>query len=229
MNKLPKYSPMVLYSQQKYEWDVFLQMLRELQAVAKDDEVKCPICEAPMKLGVDSSRYSCSNLCQYWCMPGVSIQIKIFFIILRRDGYRFWCGKVTVIAKPKTKKVKRQCPGTASLRKGTFFENSKLDLCQNVSFVNLWTLSCRIKQYKEILGISPKTVVDWASFCREVLLEAFVNQEQQMGGVGIVVEIDESKFGRRKYNVGHEVDGKWVFGIYERGTGRVHMEVVEDR
>jgi len=43
------------------------------------------------------------------------------------------------------------------------------------------------------------------------------------------VEIDESKFGKRKYHRGHRVEGAWVFGGYERGSGKVFMFVVEDR
>lgn len=45
----------------------------------------------------------------------------------------------------------------------------------------------------------------------------------------MTVEIDESKFGKRKYHRGHAVDGTWVFGGYERGSGRVFMVPVEDR
>ena len=33
-----------------------------------------------------------------------------------------------------------------------------------------------------------------------------------IGEDGIIVEIDESKFGKRKYNRGHRVDGCWVLG-----------------
>ncbi|KAG8227915.1 hypothetical protein J437_LFUL011843 [Ladona fulva] len=39
-----------------------------------------------------------------------------------------------------------------------------------------------------------------------------------LGGEGKVVEIDESKFGKRKFNRGRLVEGKWVFGGIERGT-----------
>lgn len=74
-----------------------------------------------------------------------------------------------------------------------------------------------------------KTAVDWASFCREVVLHAFVVNSEKIGGDGRVVEIDESKFGRRKYNRGHRVEGQWVFGGYERGSGRVFMVPVEER
>ncbi|KCZ78735.1 hypothetical protein H311_00226 [Anncaliia algerae PRA109] len=41
-----------------------------------------------------------------------------------------------------------------------------------------------------------------------------------IGGPGIIVEIDESKFGRRKYHRGHKVEGVWVLGMVERTTSR---------
>jgi len=43
------------------------------------------------------------------------------------------------------------------------------------------------------------------------------------------VEIDESKFGKRKYHRGHYVKGQWVFGGVERGTGRTFLVAVHDR
>lgn len=42
----------------------------------------------------------------------------------------------------------------------------------------------------------------------------------QIGGKDIVVEIDESKFGKRKYNRGHRVIGTWVVGLVERTVDR---------
>lgn len=56
-----------------------------------------------------------------------------------------------------------------------------------------------------------------------------MDNKEKLGGTGIVVEIDESKFGKRKYHRGHYVEGQWVFGGYERGTGRVFMVAVEER
>ena len=52
---------------------------------------------------------------------------------------------------------------------------------------------------------------------------------EPLGGDGCIVEIDESKFGKRKYHRGKHVEGQWVFGGYERGSGRVFMVPVEDR
>ena len=42
----------------------------------------------------------------------------------------------------------------------------------------------------------------------------------KIGGPGIIVEIDESKLSKRKYNRGHHVEGIWVVGGVERTTDR---------
>jgi transposase-like protein len=46
---------------------------------------------------------------------------------------------------------------------------------------------------------------------------------------GKEVEIDESKFGKRKYNRGRVRDGQWVFGGCERGSDKAFMVIVTDR
>lgn len=60
-------------------------------------------------------------------------------------------------------------------------------------------------------------------------MNAFIDKKEKLGGIGVTVEIDESKFGRRKYHRRHRVEGQWVFRGYERDTGRVFMVAVEDR
>ena len=77
--------------------------------------------------------------------------------------------------------------------------------------------------------VNKSTAVDWASFCREVLEHAFLNEEEKLGGVGKIVEIDESKFGKRKYHRGHAVEGQWVFGGIQRDNGRCFLVPVETR
>ena len=58
------------------------------------------------------------------------------------------------------------------------------------------------------------TLVDWYSYAREVCLQMAISDNEHIGGDGFVVKIDESKFGKMKYNGGHRVDGCWVFGGY---------------
>lgn len=56
-----------------------------------------------------------------------------------------------------------------------------------------------------------------------------MSDQEKIGGEGREIEIDESKFGKRKFYKGKKVEGAWVFGAYERGTHRVLMEIVEKR
>jgi len=73
------------------------------------------------------------------------------------------------------------------------------------------------------------TVVDWRNFAREVCLSVLEQDSEQIGGAGKFVEIDESKFGKRKYHRGKRVEGVWVFGGIELESKRCFLEVVEDR
>jgi len=68
------------------------------------------------------------------------------------------------------------------------------------------------------LGISHTTVVDLYNFCREVCSVVLQKQSEQIGGPGKMVEIDESKFGKRQYNRSKRVDGCWIFGGIERDS-----------
>ncbi|GBM62184.1 hypothetical protein AVEN_189398-1 [Araneus ventricosus] len=79
------------------------------------------------------------------------------------------------------------------------------------------------------MNVSEPTVVDWKIFCREVCVDMINPGSKKLGGVGHVVEIDESKFGKRKYHKGKRVEGKWVFGGIKRGSKESFVCVVEDR
>ena len=58
---------------------------------------------------------------------------------------------------------------------------------------------CTLSQIAEDLDLSNHTVVDWLNFIRDVCAQYFLDHPIEIGGLGIAVEIDESKFGRRKY------------------------------
>ena len=66
-------------------------------------------------------------------------------------------------------------------------------------------------------------------FCRETLLVYLEGNSEELGGPNMTVEIDESKFGRRKYHRGHPVKVQWVFGGVECDSGRTFLVPVLDR
>ncbi len=47
----------------------------------------------------------------------------------------------------------------------------------------------------------------------------------KIGGSGSVIEVDEMKFGRRKYNVGRIVEGSWIVGMIEHDTNELRIEI----
>ena len=54
-------------------------------------------------------------------------------------------------------------------------------------------------------------------------------KEKKLGGPGKVVQINESKIGKRKYHRGHVVEGQWVFGGTEEESRKCSIVTVEDR
>ena len=83
---------------------------------------------------------------------------------------------------------------------------------------------------KRELGIfSDSTIVDWNSYLREVCAETLISKPISIGGKDMSVEIDESLFVRRKYNIGHSVSQQWVFGGICRETKDAFLYSVENR
>ncbi|GBM71591.1 hypothetical protein AVEN_116267-1, partial [Araneus ventricosus] len=111
-----------------------------------------------------------------------------------------------------------------SISAGSWFERSHLPIPTILKFLIHWYVEMKIKFILEQLNITSKTATDWASFCREVCRDILIWRSGKIGGPGIVVEIDESKYNRGKRDV-----GRWVFGGVERGTNNSFFAVVENR
>ena len=115
-----------------------------------------------------------------------------------------------------------------SIRKGSWFDSSKMTLEEILKLTYWWCQDLDQAQIKHELGIAESTGVDWDSFCREVKIILLENGEK-LGGKGKVVQIDESKFGKRKYHRGHHVEGQWVFGGIEEESSKCFLVAVEKR
>lgn len=120
---------------------------------------------------------------------------------------------------------------------GTWFGNVRL--CITLAFQIMYAFSEGLSymQVQKQLAtedepvISMKTVADWYSYCREtiVIYELENNQaSEKIGGPGKIVQIDESKFGKRKYNRGRQIEGHWVIGMIQDGSDDLRLEVCSD-
>jgi hypothetical protein len=71
-------------------------------------------------------------------------------------------------------------------------------------------------------------MVDWFNFCRDVYSKALQSQDvHKIGGIGKIVEIDESKFRKRKYHRGARRERQWIFGGVEQdNVDHMFLEIV---
>ena len=77
---------------------------------------------------------------------------------------------------------------------------------------------------------STATITDYFSHYRDLVSGSLDNNDTIVGGEGVFVEIDESKFAKRKSHRGHPVKGCWVVGGVERTEARgLFVEVVAER
>jgi transposase-like protein len=124
----------------------------------------------------------------------------------------------------------RKCNKKISIREGSWFSKSHLLLEQIVKLTYYWIYDLPGDFISRELKLgSEHTIVDWRNFAREVCLCILQQDNEKIGGPGKIVEIDESKFGKRKYHRGKRVEGVWIFGGIERETKRCFFEVVSDR
>jgi transposase-like protein len=148
-------------------------------------------------------------------------------VILNRKVLTFQCYCRVSIRKQKAK----QCNWRGSCRAGSFINNVHLPLRKCWRLVNHFLCHDPPRQpfLKQSLKVGDHTIVDWFSFIREVYAEEVSATSERLGGPGKVVEIDEAKFGTRKYNRGRRVKGNWVLGGVERGTNKTFLIPVKDR
>ena len=138
----------------------------------------------------------------------------------RSDGFKWEC--------------RRQINGKRhrveiSIRKDSWFEKSNLTLVEIVKLTYWWCRGVSQEDIRHEVNVSEHTAVDWDSFCRETCEVTLLEREDKIGGPGKTVQIDESKFGKRKYHRGHKVEGQWVFGGIEEESRRSFMVAVEKR
>lgn len=165
------------------------------------DEIKC------IQFLFDRKIFYQTRICPT-CSDGMALHIQ-------RQSFR--CRKST-------------CNTEISIRKNSFFDTSKLPCSKILRIGWFWLNKVPVTSISSMTGHSRGTIVAFASFYRQ-LVEGSLNTEHCMvGGDGIIVEIDESKFGKRKYHRGHRVEGSWIIGGVERtAQKKVFLERVEDR
>ena len=113
----------------------------------------------------------------------------------------------------------KPCRKYTNIRTGSILSN------KNLSFKSfllvIFFFSCKDMAnilISQIIGISENTVSDWRQIVYARVSSFLLSNPTPLGGPGVVVELDEAKFGKRKYHKGNYREGMWVLGAIDRQT-----------
>ena len=114
----------------------------------------------------------------------------------------------------------RACSYSTSILRGSIFEHCRVGLNLLLFLLWNWCIRSTVHTARTSTGLAHSTVSKWYSNFRLLVACVVRYSNLAIGGPGKVVQIDESKFGKRKKcrnRRGHRVDGVWVFGGVEVG------------
>lgn len=175
------------------------------------------------------SIYEISNivLCENKCIE---------FLKSKSIFYDNWvCGKCNKQMKyyknrQRFRCTSKNCGEQISIRKNTFFNNSKLKIHQILHIGYLWLKGDSVDSISGTTGHTRKTIAEFVLHYRNLITDSLDFEDNKIGGPGIHVQLDETKCGKRKYHRGHRVEGVWVLGGVEKTEARkLFMIPVPDR
>ncbi|XP_042235669.1 uncharacterized protein LOC121875275 [Homarus americanus] len=150
---------------------------------------------------------------------------------LRWDKLTFRCDRRTNIKSHNNKRIMQlRCRYFRSARNRTWFGKSHLPIEDILKITCLWLTPGRsVKKVQEEVRVGRATVNEWFAFCREVAVYHCDGMKEKVGGKGKIVEIDEAKFGKWKYNRGRVIEGQWVIGGVERGSRKLFIVPIKEK
>ncbi|CAG9328273.1 unnamed protein product [Blepharisma stoltei] len=162
----------------------------------------------------------------------MSFLLQVGAIESRRSCH---CGRdMALILRDREEKYEFECycGASESLIERTIWEPAHLTQENILLYIFLWAMNMRDKEIIHLLGISSYD----AKYCditlRKIISNYYIKNLPKFKGI---VEIDESCFRSsnsstsRNVKFGQNSPEKWVFGLYERESKRVYMEVVPKR
>ena len=124
----------------------------------------------------------------------------------------------------------RMCRKEVAIFKNTILHRSRLYPVTVPKILKYWVYKTSSGCIAVYVGLNKNTVSSYLKRMRTLIEGRYLDSLPVIGEPGIIVEVDESKFGKRKYNRGHGVDGVWVLGMVERTPQRrIITLIVPDR
>jgi hypothetical protein len=110
-----------------------------------------------------------------------------------------------------------KCRKAKSPFRGTIFSKMKLPINMQLHILYEFLKKTPCSSISSSLQVDKNTITMYNKIFRKYLRDKQkFNKNNKIGGRNKIVEIDESKIAKRKYNKGHHVEGAWVIGGIER-------------
>ena len=146
-------------------------------------------------------------------------------IIIRPEVCSLCNAVLKRITETRFKCTKWTCRTHVSSLKNSILQNSLLPANKLLEFFYYFLSKCSFTTIQLITGHSSRTISNLLLRTQNIIARNITEMDTQIGGPGIVVQLDESKFGTRKYNRGHSVEGVWLFGGVEETESRKFFAV----
>jgi IS1 family transposase len=123
-----------------------------------------------------------------------------------------------------------KCRTERSCLRGTFFSGHRVQINKILEVAYYWLAKASNIQIETFTGVCDQAVTSFVRFLRQLVADMLDEIDYVIGGEGSIVEIDETKLGKRKYNRGHRVDGVWILvGVERTAERKVFMRIIEKR
>lgn len=123
-----------------------------------------------------------------------------------------------------------KCRYSYYLYKNTFFLIQNYRLITFYGFVICISTKMPIGGIEQTSGVASEAITAWTKYLSQLSAYSVNFEEVKIRGVGIVVEVDETKLGKRKYNRGHLVERVWVIvGVERTSLKKLFCIEVKDR
>lgn len=110
-----------------------------------------------------------------------------------------------------------KCRKSKSPFNGTIFNKMKLPINLQLHILYEFLKKTPCGSISSSLEVDRDTITKYNKLFRKYLSKKqYFSRYRKIGGRNKIVEIDESKIAKRKYNKGHKVEGSWVIGGIER-------------
>lgn len=117
------------------------------------------------------------------------------------------------------------CGSKISVRQNSILEKRQTSFRSFIGILNCYATRVSAAIAAEQLQLDQRTIKDFYTTIREKMASELSGAAGMIGGVNCIIQLDEAKFGRRKFNRGRLVEGNWVLGGVDQQTGEAFFHI----